>query len=337
MTSKNLFHSYNSLSQRLSCPLFRFPLPLRERARVRGNIHPALSRQSAPLQREQARSATIRLTAATLVAAISLWLPKSIHAAALDETLGKRIPEARIDLGTKAGTELVKAQWRYSDTKIIEVDFKAVGADGQPSTTPNKTYDITPHAGRADFDDSNWEVIEPTNLDKRRTNGRLSFNWYRIKITVPERIGNFDPTGSTVVFATSLDDYAEIWVDGELPRATGQSGGSVIKGWNAANRLVVGRGVKPGQTIQFAIFGVNGPLSQPPTNYIWMRYAAWNSTKSRPDRLPSRRRKSTSTSSVSILPSMPSCRSIRRSLNSPKVFNSPRVRSGSKPGYSALQ
>jgi gluconolactonase len=76
-----------------------------------------------------------------------------------------------------------------------------------------------------------------------------------------------------VVFTTSLDDYAEIWVDGELPRAAGQSGGAVIKGWNAENRLVIGRGVKPGQTIQLAIFGANGPLSQPPTNYIWMRYA----------------------------------------------------------------
>ena len=191
----------------------------------------------------------------------------------LAEQLARHKPEATIDLATEDGVQLVKGQWRYSDTKIVEVDFKVVGPDGQPSTTPNKTYDITPQAGRAEFDDSKWEIIEPTTLDKRRTNGKLAFNWYRIKITVPERIGNFDPTGSTIVFTTSLDDYAEIWVDGELPRATGQSGGSVIKGWNAENRLVIGRGVKPGQTIQLAIFGANGPLSQPPTNYIWMRYA----------------------------------------------------------------
>src|SRR5439155_17576884 len=77
----------------------------------------------------------------------------------------------------------------------------------------------------------------------------------------------------TVVFETSLDDYAEIWVDGELPRGLGQNGGSVISGWNAPNRLVVGRDVKPGQKIQLAVFGINGPLSNPPTNFIWMRYA----------------------------------------------------------------
>lgn len=212
-------------------------------------------------------------TTVLVLLGILVSLPTGAHAAPNDEALFKRKAEAAVDLGTKEGVRLIKAQWRYSDTKIIEVDFKAVGPDGQPSTTRNKTYDITPQAGRADFDDSQWEVIEPTTLDKRRTNGRLAFNWYRIKIAVPERIGGFDPNGSTVVFTTSLDDYAEIWVDGELPRAAGQSGGSVIKGWNAENKLVIGRGVKPGQTIQLAIFGANGPLSQPPTNYIWMRHA----------------------------------------------------------------
>jgi gluconolactonase len=62
-------------------------------------------------------------------------------------------------------------------------------------------------------------------------------------------------------------------VDGELSRAQGQSGGSVIKGWNANNRLIVSRSVQPGQKIQLAIFGINGPISNPPTNYIWIRQA----------------------------------------------------------------
>src|SRR5262249_9700002 len=92
-------------------------------------------------------------------------------------------------------------------------------------------------------------------------------------ITIPDRIGNFDPTGTTAVFETSIDDYAEIWIDGELTRALGPSGGSVISGWNAGNRLVVGRNVKPGQKIQLAIFGINGPISNPPTNFIFMRSA----------------------------------------------------------------
>jgi gluconolactonase len=31
--------------------------------------------------------------------------------------------------------------------------------------------------------------------------------------------------------------------------------------------------VRPGQRIQLAVFGINGPLSNPPTNFIWVRYA----------------------------------------------------------------
>jgi gluconolactonase len=76
-----------------------------------------------------------------------------------------------------------------------------------------------------------------------------------------------------VVFQTALDDYAEVWVNGEISRFIGQKGGSVVAGWNAANRLVIGRDVKPGQKIQLAVFGINGPISNPPTNFIWVREA----------------------------------------------------------------
>ena len=249
-----------------------FPLPLRERARVRGN-HQAPSPQSSPVKGEEPNAAANQVGVAIILAALLLFATTIAHATSLDDILAKRKPEATINLATREGVQLVKSDWRYSDTKIIEVDFKAAGPDGQPGGTPNKAYDFTPHAGRADFDDSKWEIIDPTSLNKRRSTGRLAFNWYRIKITVPERAGGLDPTGSTLVFSTSLDDYAEIWVDNEIPRAAGQSGGSVIKGWNAENRLVIGRGVKPGQKIQLAIFGINGPISNPPTNYIYMKTA----------------------------------------------------------------
>ena len=262
---RSVTNDHRSLNQ-------KFPLPLRERVRVRG-INQAPSPQSSPVKGEDANSAADQIVIAIMLAALLLFAATFANATSPENILAKRKPEATINLATKDGVQLVKGEWRYSDTKIIEIDFKAPGADGQPGRTPNKAYDFTPHAGRADFDGSKWEVIDPTTLDKRRSAGKLAFNWYRIKITVPERVGTFDPTGSTLVFSTSLDDYAEIWVDSEIPRAAGQSGGSVIKGWNAENRLIIGRGVKPGQTIQLAIFGVNGPISNPPTNYIYMKYA----------------------------------------------------------------
>jgi gluconolactonase len=178
-----------------------------------------------------------------------------------------------VDLGTREGAALLKAQWRYSDTRIIQVAFRDPGADGQPTGGDNMTYDYLPKAGAASYDDSNWERIDPTTLSMPRGHGHLAFNWYRVRLTIPERIGDFDPTGSTVVFETQVDDYAEIWVDGELPHPTGQSGGSVVMGWNAKNRLVIGRDVKPGQAIQLAVFGINGPVSKSPTNFIFLHYA----------------------------------------------------------------
>ena len=77
-------------------------------------------------------------------------------------------PDATIDLATADGIGMIKGEWRYSDTKIVEVNFVGPGADRQPTGASVKTYDYTPHAGGVDFDDSKWETISPTTLDQRR-------------------------------------------------------------------------------------------------------------------------------------------------------------------------
>jgi gluconolactonase len=182
-------------------------------------------------------------------------------------------PVAIVNLATPEGAQLVSGQWRYADAKIIEVDHRAPGPDLKAPGAPTRTYDITPKAGAADFDDADWEAIDAASLDKRRSGGRLSFGWYRLRLTIPHRIGNFDPTGATVVFEITLDDYSEIWVDGRLPLTLGQTGGGLVRGWNAPNRVVLGRDVRPGQQIQIAVFGANGPLSDPPGNFVWVRSA----------------------------------------------------------------
>ncbi len=206
----------------------------------------------------------------TTILALAALAPIQASAGATTPT-GR--PAASVDLTTADGLRLVGAEWRYSDTEIVEVDFRAPGPDGQPTGPVQKTYDVVPRAGGVAFDDSAWPVIAPDSLAQRRSTGKLCFNWYRVRLSIPEKIGQFDTRGTTLVFQTSLDDYAEIWVDGELPRAFRQSGGSVIGGWNASNRLVIGRNLKPGQTIQLAVFGINGPISGSPTNFIWMREA----------------------------------------------------------------
>lgn len=145
-----------------------------------------------------------------------------------------------------------------------------------------QTNDIMPKAGAADLDDSGWQMLDPTTLEARRANGKVCFSWYRINVTIPDKIANFDPTGSTVYFEIVIDDYAEIYVDGRLSKTFGQSGGSVVKGFNARNRVLLGEDVKPGQSIQLAVFGINGPISQSPTNYIWIRSATLDFYEKRP-------------------------------------------------------
>ena len=61
----------------------------------------------------------------------------------------------------------------------------------------------------------------------------MCFNWYRIEVTIPEQVGELDPTGATVVFEVVVDDYAEVWVNGELPLALGYSAG---RWWAASTR-----------------------------------------------------------------------------------------------------
>ena len=191
--------------------------------------------------------------------------------ATVDAPAGR--PAAIINLATDEGVRLAKGQWRYSDVKVVDVEHRAPGPDLRPSGPPNRTYDIVPHAGAADFDDSAWAALPASQLEARKGNGRLSFNWYRINVTIPERVGPFDPTGSTVVFEIVIDDYAEVWVNGNLPVVLGQTGGPLIKGFNAPNRVVLGHNVRPGQQFQLAVFGMNGPVSNPPGNFIWVRSA----------------------------------------------------------------
>ena len=215
-------------------------------------------------------------TMVAVLAAAILFTPGAVVAPASAQTTADAPagnPVATIDLATTAGVRLVGGQWRYSDARIVEVNHRGPGPDLRPSGVPIRTHDIAPKAGAADFDDSGWEAILPETLDARRASGRLSFAWYRIGVTIPERLGLFDPTGSTTVFEVVVDDYAEVWVNGSLPVVLGQTGGALVKGFNSPNRVVLGHDIRPGQKFQIAVFGANGPLSSPPGNFIWIRSA----------------------------------------------------------------
>lgn len=198
--------------------------------------------------------------------------------------------DAVADLRTHAGTQAVQATWKFLPARITEVDFKAPGSNLKdplllyPTGKKINTHNIEPRAIAANFDDSSWEVLDPTMLETRRGYGLLSFVWFRLKITVPQEIGNLQVQGSAIVFEIVADDYSEVWVDGKLQKTFGQSGGGVVSGWNTRNRVFLTDNAQPGQQFHISILCANAPLGDLPENYIWLRSATLDFYKKYPQR-----------------------------------------------------
>lgn len=186
------------------------------------------------------------------------------------------LPDAVVDLRSSAGAALVAGQWRYTDAHIVDAENAAPGPDNKPSSTLVNTHDIHPRIGTPDFEAAPWQLIAPESLEMRRTAGRLSFAWYRLDLTIPNDINGLATAGSSIVLDLTVDDYAEVWIDGALPQVLGQTGGPLIRGWNAPSRVTVARDARPGQQVHLAVFAANGPLSAPPPNYVWIRSATLN-------------------------------------------------------------
>ena len=143
-------------------------------------------------------------------------------------------PTYTVDLMTPQGTAAFAAQWKTMDAKIVEA--KPVdGAMAQYKTT----YDIAPHAGEAGFDDSKWPAIAGKDLSVRRSGGHVAFVWYRTNLTIPAKVGDFDTTGAKAVLTVLVDDYAEVWVNGQMPRQSGYPSPATIQGLNMPNRVVL--------------------------------------------------------------------------------------------------
>lgn len=176
-------------------------------------------------------------------------------------------PAHAVDVMTADGVAVFGGQWRTMDAKIVE-------APPRPNAGPWKvSYDLQPKAGDASFDDSSWPMIDAKALNERRGGGGVFMLWYRITLTVPQRVGDFDTAGAVAVLHITVDDYAEVWVNGQLPRAVGKPSPSTIAGFNIPNRVVLSEAVKPGEKIQIAVLGINGPISMAPLNPVFVREA----------------------------------------------------------------
>lgn len=173
-----------------------------------------------------------------------------------------------VDLMTAAGSDVFGARWRAKEAKIVECPALS---DAMPEF--ETTYDIEPHAELLDFDDSDWPVVAATDLGAKRGGGMVSFFWFRTTLTMPGEAAGFATAGAMAVLRANIDDYAEIWVDGELPRAAGRPSPGTIQGFNMPHRLLLKSQVAPGDKFQIAVFAINGPISAAPANFLWFREA----------------------------------------------------------------
>lgn len=173
-----------------------------------------------------------------------------------------------VDLMTVEGSAVFGAQWKAMEAKLVECPALS---DSRPEF--KTTYDVEPHAELSGYDDSSWPTVAATDLGGRRGGGMVSFFWYRTTLTIPANAMGFDTAGAMTVLRVNIDDYAEMWVNGEMPRAAGRPSPYTIQGFNMPNRLVLANPVSAGDKFEIAVFAINGPISAAPANFLWFREA----------------------------------------------------------------
>ena len=163
------------------------------------------------------------------------------------------MPRASLDLQDPEDLEAVQGRWRFA-TGLVP---------GQPNEGLVSQLEASP-ARLVNYDDSSWEVTD--DLARWRSKG-FSFIWYRTRITLPETVGGRPVEGTRCLFETCIDDYGEVWIDGECDRGKG-----AIQGFNVPQRVSVGSDPRPGDQHTLALLAVNGPLAAP-GGAVFVRYA----------------------------------------------------------------
>ena len=163
------------------------------------------------------------------------------------------MPRVALDLNKESDRQKVKGTWR-----------RALGlVPGEPNQGLVAELESSP-ARLADYDDSGWEI---TGNVRDLVSKGFTFGWWRITVELPEAIDGQPIAGSTVVFETNIDNYGEVWVDGDIDLVNG-----TVVGFNAQQRVVVSASAVPGAKHVIACLAANGPMALP-RGVIFMRYA----------------------------------------------------------------
>jgi len=116
----------------------------------------------------------------------------------------------------------------------------------------------------SEYNDTWWDVCN--NIRQNLSKG-FTWAWYRTTVEIPETLEGVAVANCRVFFETNVDNYGEIWVDGQIDRAFG-----VVVGNNVQQRVVVTESAVPGTKHVIAVLVGNAPLGEP-RGGIFMRYA----------------------------------------------------------------
>ena len=158
-----------------------------------------------------------------------------------------------LDLEKPDDLQQANAEWKFAQGFV----------PGEPNEGLTALRSDSP-ARLANYDDSGWEVCD--NIQEGRSKG-FTFGWYRITVTLPARVQGTDIKGSRMYFETCIDDYGEVWVNGECDRVWG-----TVAGFNIAQRVPLSTNTQPGEKYVIACLAANGPLAAP-GGTIFVRYA----------------------------------------------------------------
>ena len=111
------------------------------------------------------------------------------------------MPRAILNLTDSDDLRQAQAQWRFGPGFV----------PGEPNEGLVSQSTDSP-ARLADYDDSSWEVCQ--DLTRWLSQG-FTFAWYRTKVTFPSSVGGRSIVGARCLFETCIDDYGEVWIDGE--------------------------------------------------------------------------------------------------------------------------
>lgn len=163
------------------------------------------------------------------------------------------MPRATVNLSDPAELRSVGGRWRFAPGLVPGEANEGLVSQlaGSPARLP-------------DYDDSGWEVRDDLTLWHSRG---LTFAWYRTKVTLPETVGGVEVRGSRCLFETCIDDYGEIWIDGECDRERG-----AVQGFNVPQRVVIAAEIQPGDQHTIALLAINGPMAAP-GGAVFVRYA----------------------------------------------------------------